>query len=61
MDDLLLKAVFPVSIYDMDGDTNLLYRFTGKRMYMMNPAEVVHRHKFAEAIAECYIIPDKPE
>jgi hypothetical protein len=55
--DITLLGVRPDSVYAMNENTNLLYRFKGAPIYMMNSARAVQTHRFAEAMAECYLIP----
>ena len=57
MNPLTLRAINPYEIYSMDGDTPLLYRFKTKATYMQGDARTVKAHKFAEAMAECYVVP----
>jgi len=57
MDDITLKSIDPATIYDLHPETNLMYRFIGKKMYMMNYAKEVHIHKFDSAMEECYVVP----
>ncbi len=57
MTDLTLKAIDPSTVYDLDANTPLFYRFKGARAYMMQTAGCAKLHRFAEAMAECYLVP----
>lgn len=61
MKDITLKAIVPGTVYALAPETNLMYRFKGARAYMMQSARAVQNHKFAEAMAECYLIPSAEE